>query len=47
MITSLELLNDVLKWIAKIAMDYLLEDLLKCETELEFAEMVCFLKIQI
>ena len=44
MITSLELANDIIKWIVKLEQDFLLEDLCRCETELEFAEMVMFLE---
>tara|TARA_B100000886_G_C20258298_1_gene421766 strand:- start:130 stop:372 length:243 start_codon:yes stop_codon:yes gene_type:complete len=44
MITSLELANDIVKWIVKLEQDFLLEDLCRCETELEFAEMVLFLE---
>ena len=44
MITSLELANDIIKWIVKLEQDFLLEDLTNCETELEFAEMVMFLE---
>ena len=44
MITSLELANDIVKWIVKLEQDFLLEDLCRCETELEFAEMVMFLE---
>mgnify|MGYP003147125910 FL=1 len=44
MITSLELANDIIKWIVKLEQDYLLQDLTNCETELEFAEMVLFLE---
>ena len=44
MITSLELANDIIKWIVKLEQDFLLEDLTNCETELEFAEMVLFLE---
>ena len=44
MITSLELANDIVKWIVKLDQDYLLQDLTSCETELEFAEMVMFLE---
>ena len=44
MITSLELANDVIKWIVKLEQDFLLEDLTSCKTELEFAEMVLFLE---
>ncbi len=44
MITSLELANDIIKWIVKLEQDFLLEDLTSCETELEFAEMVLFLE---
>ena len=44
MITSLELANDVIKWIVKLEQDYLLQDLTSCETQLEFAEMVLFLE---
>ena len=42
MITSLELANDIIKWIVKLEQDFLLEDLTNCETQLEFAEMVLF-----
>tara|TARA_A100001515_G_scaffold47625_1_gene37597 strand:+ start:147 stop:389 length:243 start_codon:yes stop_codon:yes gene_type:complete len=44
MITSLELANDIIKWIVKLEQDFLLEDLTNCKTELEFAEMVMFLE---
>jgi hypothetical protein len=44
MIASLELANDIIKWIVKLEQDFLLEDLTNCETELEFAEMVLFLE---
>ena len=44
MITSLELANDIIKWIVKLEQDFLLEDLTNCKTELEFAEMVLFLE---
>ena len=44
MITSLELANDIIKWIVKLDQDYLLQDLTSCETQLEFAEMVMFLE---
>ena len=44
MITSLELANDIIKWIVKLEQDFLLEDLTNCETQLEFAEMVLFLE---
>ena len=44
MITSLELANDIVKWIVKLEQDFLLEDLCRCETEFEFAEMVMFLE---
>ena len=41
---NLKLLNDVLNFAQQLPMDYLLEDLLKCKTELEFAEYCIFLK---
>ena len=41
---NLKLLNDVLNFAQQLPMDYLLEDLLKCETELEFAEYCIFLE---
>ena len=44
MIASLELANDIIKWIVKLEQDFLLEDLTSCKTELEFAEMVLFLE---
>ena len=44
MITSLELANDIIKWIVKLEQDFLLEDLTNCSTQLEFAEMVMFLE---
>ena len=44
MIASLELANDIIKWIVKLENDFLLEDLTNCKTELEFAEMVLFLE---
>ena len=44
MITSLELANDIIKWIVKLEQDFLLEDLTNCKTQLEFAEMVLFLE---
>ena len=44
MITSLELANDIIKWIVKLEQDYLLQDLTSCKTELEFAEMIMFLE---
>ena len=44
MITSLELANDIIKWIVKLEQDFLLEDLTNCKTQLEFAEMVMFLE---
>lgn len=44
MITSLELANDIIKWIVKLDQDFLLQDLTSCETELEFAEMILFLE---
>ena len=44
MITSLELANDIIKWIVKLEQDYLLQDLTSCKTELEFAEIVQTLK---
>ena len=44
MITSLELANDIIKWIVKLEQDFLLEDLTSCKTQLEFAEMVLFLE---
>ena len=44
MITSLELANDIIKWIVKLEQDFLLEDLTNCKTELEFAEMIMFLE---
>ena len=44
MITSLELANDIVKWIVKLDQDFLLQDLTSCETELEFAEMILFLE---
>ena len=44
MITSLELANDIIKWIVKLEQDFGLEDLTSCETEVEFAEMVLFLE---
>ena len=44
MIASLELANDIIKWIVKLEQDFLLEDLTNCKTELEFAEMVLFLE---
>ena len=44
MIASLELANDIIKWIVKLEQDFLLEDLTNCKTQLEFAEMVLFLE---
>ena len=44
MITSLELANDIVKWIVKLDQDYLLQDLTSCKSQLEFAEMVLFLE---
>ena len=41
---NLKLLNDVLNFAQQLPMDYLLEDLLKCESELEFAEYCIFLE---
>ena len=41
---NLKLLNDVLNFAQQLPMDYLLEDLLKCETELECAEYCIFLE---
>ena len=41
---NLKLLNDVLNFAQQLPMDYLLEDLFKCESELEFAEYCIFLE---
>ena len=41
---NLKLLNDVLNFAQQLPMDYLLEDLLKCKSELEFAEYCIFLE---
>ena len=41
---NLKLLNDVLNFAQQLPMDYLLEDLLKCESEVEFAEYCIFLE---
>ena len=41
---NLKLANDVMNFAQKLPMDYLLEDLLKCKTELEFAEYCIFLE---
>ena len=35
---NLKLANDVMNFAQQLPMDYLLEDLFKCKTELEFAE---------
>ena len=41
---NLELANDVMNFAQKLNFDYLLEDLLKCESEVEFAEYCIFLE---
>ena len=41
---NLKLANDVMNFAQQLHMDYLLEDLLKCKTELEFAEYCIFLE---
>ena len=41
---NLELANDVMDFAQKLDFDYLLEDLLKCESEVEFAEYCIFLE---
>tara|TARA_R100001460_G_scaffold4484_3_gene12674 strand:- start:2359 stop:2595 length:237 start_codon:yes stop_codon:yes gene_type:complete len=41
---NLELANDVMNFAQKLDFDYLLEDLLKCESEVEFAEYCIFLE---
>lgn len=41
---NLKLANDVMNFAQKLPFDYLLEDLLKCKSELEFAEYCMFLK---
>ena len=40
---NLELANDVMDYAQKLDFDFLLEDLLKCESEVEFAEYCIFL----
>ena len=41
---NLKLANDVMNFAQQLPFDYLLEDLLKCENELEFAEYCIFLE---
>ena len=41
---NLKLANDVMNFAQKLDFDYLLEDLLKCESEVEFAEYCIFLE---
>ena len=41
---NLKLANDVMNFAQQLPFDYLLEDLLKCKNELEFAEYCMFLK---
>ena len=41
---NLKLANDVMNFAQQLPFDYLLEDLLKCKSQLEFAEYCMFLE---